>query len=1173
MYTHISVACEQPKHSLRTTATRLLGVVLASSLLATASTIIAAPALADAISVPNLGSLTCTIVGTAGDDTIVGTAGDDVICGGDGNDTIDGGEGNDIIDGGLGDDTLGGGEGDDTILGREGADLVTGSAGNDIIYGHEGADRIVSDAGNDEVWGGEGDDSIFAGEGDDLIDAGPGNDLVLGEDGADQISGGTGNDILSGGLGDDHLDGQEDNDVLFGGRGNDILSGGLGDDRLYAGSGSDEIDAGDGQDSCDLELGGGQASNCENDLTTADINDTSDIEWDTDNDGLDTDAELRFQSDPTLYDTDGDGLADGQEFANLTDPRSTDTDANGVDDVDDDLDEDGLTAEEEILRGTDPIKADTDGDTLSDGDEVQGGTDPLKSDTDDDGLADNLEPDLGFDPTLQDTDGNGILDGDEIINRTVSDTETGASFAAEGAAQVMGDIDIKPLDDIRFDGMAGLIGDPIQVVATSDEVSGTITIPFGPYDVPPSKWSMAIVHFNEETQQFDRPGGQYIDFDAGTATVTTDEFSPFFLVDIDGLRNALTSTYKEPGTYNEFGTTDFVLAFDSDTELADWKSNDFQTHFEDFIDSFTPDARFSVVSFQGDLVQDTTADRALIKDVVANLTDLDPTAPADCITSGFPGDYEDGDDDDDTYVDVRGAWCLSRGAFEQARKSDYGTGGVVFFADNTSDSIRYIYSGHEHSIPASHAYHNGTKTFSLTFGGGDSVPIYDGLAFDNYSSPAFNAFTPADQDIAWAALAEVTSAEKIVVDSNNNGISDEWENDPLRTVYGTSMEIDPDVDDTDGDGLRDIDELGQIIKAGAVGSGWLFTANSDPTKYDTDNDGLGDGQEADLGTSPTRTDTDLDVLSDLDEIELGFDPNAFNADGDLFDDYDEALHGTDPNAYDFGALGSLHAFSAGTVFGDGWESRLARASGVNTEVASNGWYLIGQIVSGVALFGDVRDLVVNAIKGDNSGALWAAAGFVPFLGDTGRTAATAVKFGTRSASAALNMLYVIDKIPAKYLPANKRAWLQTVVAAHPASRLVRDKVATGLVSHIRPNYDAAAGKWTKSVRKISNDPDQATVLNNLLTELTDLHNSGRFVDDVRVNQQQLNLAKSRVGINRPDLQYTLDGKRYYVEIDKPLCSDPTKSRRSLPHAQRILNNDPSIDYSTQVILILAGACE
>jgi hypothetical protein len=35
--------------------------------------------------------------------------------------------------------------------------------------------------------------------------------------------------------------------------------------------------------------------------------------------------------------------------------------------------------------------------------------------------------------------------------------------------------------------------------------------------------------------------------------------------------------------------------------------------------------------------------------------------------------------------------------------------------------------------------------------------------------------------------------------------------------------------------------------------------------------------------------------------------------------------------------------------------------------------------------------------------------------------------------------------------------------------------------------------------------------------------------NIRVNQQQVNVEGVRVGVNRPDLQYTLDGRRYYVE--------------------------------------------
>jgi RHS repeat-associated protein len=56
--------------------------------------------------------------------------------------------------------------------------------------------------------------------------------------------------------------------------------------------------------------------------------------------------------------------------------------------------------------------------------------------------------------------------------------------------------------------------------------------------------------------------------------------------------------------------------------------------------------------------------------------------------------------------------------------------------------------------------------------------------------------------------------------------------------------------------------------------------------------------------------------------------------------------------------------------------------------------------------------------------------------------------------------------------------------------------------------------------------------------------------DVRVNQQQVDASGTRVGVNRPDLQFTLDGKRYYIEYDT------TSSPRAPGHEQRILANDP-----------------
>jgi len=57
--------------------------------------------------------------------------------------------------------------------------------------------------------------------------------------------------------------------------------------------------------------------------------------------------------------------------------------------------------------------------------------------------------------------------------------------------------------------------------------------------------------------------------------------------------------------------------------------------------------------------------------------------------------------------------------------------------------------------------------------------------------------------------------------------------------------------------------------------------------------------------------------------------------------------------------------------------------------------------------------------------------------------------------------------------------------------------------------------------------------------------------DIRVNQQQINVAGQRVGTNRPDLQYTLNGKRYYEEYDTP------QSGRGPAHQSRLEANDPN----------------
>jgi Ca2+-binding RTX toxin-like protein len=257
--------------------------------------------------------LTCTIVGTSGNNTITGTAAKDVICGLGGNDTIKGMGGNDIIDGGTGNDVVYGGTGNDVVYGGTGDDKLRGDAGNDSFYGDTGNDSLTGGEGNDTLRGGTGNDSVtgdggndiaLGGTGNDTLNGGLGNDSLSGEGdndrviggdgvdtlngndgvdslsgdgGNDKVNGGAGNDSLSGGLGDDSLLGELGNDSATGGDGNDSVNGGAGDDALNGSGGNDAINGGEGNDN----LGGGDGNDA---LSGGDGNDK--IYGDAGNDAL-----------------------------------------------------------------------------------------------------------------------------------------------------------------------------------------------------------------------------------------------------------------------------------------------------------------------------------------------------------------------------------------------------------------------------------------------------------------------------------------------------------------------------------------------------------------------------------------------------------------------------------------------------------------------------------------------------------------------------------------------------------------------------------------------------------------------------------------------------------------------------------------------------------------------
>jgi hypothetical protein len=124
------------------------------------------------------------------------------------------------------------------------------------------------------------------------------------------------------------------------------------------------------------------------------------------------------------------------------------------------------------------------------------------------------------------------------------------------------------------------------------------------------------------------------------------------------------------------------------------------------------------------------------------------------------------------------------------------------------------------------------------------------------------------------------------IDPEFSDIDDDAATDAVELAIGT----DPLNFDTDGDGMQDGDEI--------------FEYFTDPFDPDTDDDGITDLVEVSIwGTDPTLEDTDGDQIPDGFEVFVfGSDPFLVDTDGGGIDDGTEFLNGLDPNDPDTDAV-------------------------------------------------------------------------------------------------------------------------------------------------------------------------------------------------------------------------------------------------------------------------------
>ncbi|MHA1324970.1 MAG: PKD domain-containing protein [Candidatus Helarchaeota archaeon] len=137
---------------------------------------------------------------------------------------------------------------------------------------------------------------------------------------------------------------------------------------------------------------------------------------------------------------------------------------------------------------------------------------------------------------------------------------------------------------------------------------------------------------------------------------------------------------------------------------------------------------------------------------------------------------------------------------------------------------------------------------------------------------------------------EESGTNPLVWDSDGDGLCDGLDATPEVMTGEALLGTDPRNPDTDGDNLTDGEKVfGWEITVygwidGYSATPTIYTVHSDPLKIDTDEDGLSDWLEKELGFDPEKVDTDGDGISDFNETGRGV---TFDTDGDGLSDAEE----------------------------------------------------------------------------------------------------------------------------------------------------------------------------------------------------------------------------------------------------------------------------------------------
>jgi len=610
---------------------------------------------------------------------------------------------------------------------------------------------------------------------------------------------------------------------------------------------------------------------------------THDDLQDYDGDGLVTRQERALGTDPLDADTDDDQLSDQAEVVwTDTDPLAADSDGDGVPDAREDLDDDTLVNADEIANDADPHRADTDGDGLRDPAELDNGTKPAVFDTDGDGLGDDTELHDPFNtvPLNPDTDGDGILDGNETYTTQAANESAGAAVSLTGDGNAARTVTIHNRSSTFQSGDVEVptASAVVDIESRENFSTANVTLQYDATEYKNANASdLAVFRYDPDLQTFVKLDSE-VDTENHTVTAETSHFSIYTVIPTDewsnGFDSGLPSPWSVEKEFASLGTwtcSGSCLTESSTLVAGDIGSDGGQITGAE--NDSSDGIGILCVALPG--FEDCDAD----DDGIPNGEDPCPRTPGtECDT----GDDDDGsggggDDPEPTqHTEVTRTY-----SFDHAREIAVQLRVKGSVAE--SDSAVYVELGDRRVFEIDTVTSTNWRTITrdVTEYAGDSMTVR--VVADNQSLVQVDAF-------------------KIETHSDTDGIPDNIEEEGMPVGWGFEITTDPHDADTDGDGLRDDEEIfTDRVRTNPFTGERYYAWRSNPTLGDTDDDGLEDGPEV-WGTSiPVTTTADGEPLRyatqgrQADDImQVDSDPLFADTDGDGLTDTEERRLHTDP---------------------------------------------------------------------------------------------------------------------------------------------------------------------------------------------------------------------------------------------------------------------------------------